>query len=46
MNAIDTLFQQLATQKRKAFIPFIPAGDPDLAASRLFILEMARRGRP
>src|SRR5579872_5761585 len=44
MNPIDTLFQQLAAQKKKAFIPFIPAGDPDLAATRLLIHEAARAG--
>jgi tryptophan synthase alpha chain len=44
MNPIDALFQRLATQKRKAFIPFIPAGDPDLAASGLLIQEAARQG--
>ena len=30
MNPIDALFQRLRTQKRKAFIPFVTAGDPDL----------------
>jgi len=44
MNSIDNTFQRLASQKRKAFIPFIPAGDPDLSASRLLIQEAARRG--
>jgi tryptophan synthase alpha chain len=29
MNAIDTQFQRLRSQKRKAFIPFLTAGDPD-----------------
>jgi len=44
MNAIDSLFQRLRAQNRKAFIPFIPAGDPDLATSAAFIEECARRG--
>src|ERR1700733_13273350 len=44
MNSIDALFQRLASQKRKAFIPFLPAGDPDLAGTRLLIHEVARRG--
>jgi tryptophan synthase alpha chain len=44
MNPIDTLFQRLAAEQRKAFIPFIPAGDPDLAGSRLLIQETARSG--
>src|SRR5437588_233487 len=30
MNPIDTLFQQLRREGRKAFIPFVTAGDPDL----------------
>ncbi|MEE9603058.1 MAG: tryptophan synthase subunit alpha, partial [Thermoguttaceae bacterium] len=30
MSAIDKLFEQLKQSGRKAFMPFIPAGDPDL----------------
>ena len=30
MNPIDSLFQRLRSQKRKAFIPFVTAGDPDI----------------
>jgi tryptophan synthase alpha chain len=33
MNAIDKLFQRLRSHGRKAFIPFLTAGDPDLAAT-------------
>jgi tryptophan synthase alpha chain len=33
MNAIDALFRTLRTQRRKAFIPFLTAGDPDAAAT-------------
>ncbi len=44
MNSIDTLFRRLATQKKKAFIPFIPAGDPNIAATGLVVKELARRG--
>jgi tryptophan synthase alpha chain len=44
MNAIDTLFTRLRTEKRKAFIPFLTAGDPDLATTALFAHEVARRG--
>ena len=29
MNAIDALFQRLRRDGRKAFIPFVTAGDPD-----------------
>jgi tryptophan synthase alpha chain len=32
-NAIDSLFQRLRAQGRKAFMPFLTAGDPDLAAT-------------
>ncbi len=31
MNPIDTLFQNLRAAKRKAFMPFVTAGDPDIA---------------
>jgi tryptophan synthase alpha chain len=44
MNAIDALFQRLRADKRKAFIPFVTAGDPDLAATEQLVLELARRG--
>lgn len=44
MNAIDALFQRLRTERRKAFIPFIPAGDPDLGFSAALVEECARRG--
>lgn len=44
MNPIDTLFQRLRSQGRKAFIPFLTAGDPDLQTTGLLFLEMARRG--
>ncbi len=44
MNPIDTLFTQLKAQKRKAFIPFITAGDPDLATTIAVVKELAGRG--
>jgi len=44
MNPIDTLFQRLRSEKRKAFIPFIPAGDPDLDTTGALIHELIRRG--
>ena len=44
MNPIDSLFQRLRSQKRKAFIPFITAGDPDLDATGQLLYEFARRG--
>jgi tryptophan synthase alpha chain len=44
MNPIDALFQRLRSQKRKAFIPFASAGDPDLETTKNLIRELARRG--
>jgi tryptophan synthase alpha chain len=44
MSRIDTAFQELRAAKRKAFIPFITAGDPDLNATRDIALELAKRG--
>jgi tryptophan synthase alpha chain len=34
MNPIDALFRRLRTENRKAFMPFLTAGDPDLAFTR------------
>jgi tryptophan synthase alpha chain len=31
MTAIDQLFARLKTERRKAFMPFITAGDPSVA---------------
>jgi tryptophan synthase alpha chain len=44
MNPIDSLFQELRAQRRKAFIPFITAGDPNLAMTAALVRELARRG--
>src|SRR5438876_11496373 len=44
MNPIDALFQRLRSQKRKAFIPFVTAGDPDLPATELLIRTLAENG--
>lgn len=44
MSDIDRLFAQLRAEKRKAFMPFITAGDPDLEFSALVIRELAARG--
>lgn len=43
-NPIDALFSKLRADKRKAFIPFVPAGDPDLATTAKLIRALARRG--
>jgi tryptophan synthase alpha chain len=44
MNPIDTYFQRLRSEKRKAFIPFITAGDPDLGTTAALVHDLARRG--
>ncbi|HEY7156444.1 MAG TPA: tryptophan synthase subunit alpha [Gemmataceae bacterium] len=44
MNPIDSLFARLWSQGRKAFIPFLTAGDPDLAATARFARTLAGRG--
>jgi tryptophan synthase alpha chain len=44
MNPIDSLFARLRSQERKAFIPFLTAGDPDLAATTRFARTLAGRG--
>ncbi len=44
MNRIDALFVRLAREGRKALMPFLTAGDPDLATTSALIAEMVRRG--
>lgn len=44
MNAIDSLFVSLRQSRRKAFIPFITAGDPDLTTTTALAKELSRRG--
>lgn len=44
MNPIAQRFQELRTQGRRAFIPFVPAGDPSLAATGDLVRELAARG--
>jgi tryptophan synthase alpha chain len=44
MNPIDQLFQRLRSQGKKAFIPFITAGDPDLKATESLIPKLAESG--
>jgi tryptophan synthase alpha chain len=44
MNAIDALFARLRAQGRKAFIPFLTAGDPDLAATVQLARSLPARG--
>ena len=44
MSAIDELFTRLRAARQKAFMPFVTAGDPDLAFTEAVIAELARRG--
>jgi tryptophan synthase alpha chain len=44
MNPIDALFQRLRHQGRKAFIPFLAAGDPDLETTEVFLEILFERG--
>jgi tryptophan synthase alpha chain len=44
MNAIDALFGRLRAQGRKAFIPFLTAGDPDPAGTVALARTLAGRG--
>jgi tryptophan synthase alpha chain len=44
MNSIDALFQNLRAARRKAFMPFVTAGDPDLAFTRELIPAVAESG--
>ncbi|MBM4094902.1 MAG: tryptophan synthase subunit alpha [Planctomycetes bacterium] len=44
MSAIDQMFRQLRADGRKAFMPFITAGDPDLAFTGDVLRLLASRG--
>jgi tryptophan synthase alpha chain len=44
MNSIDAVFQSLRAHGRKAFIPFLTAGDPDAAATVKLARAAARSG--
>jgi tryptophan synthase alpha chain len=44
MNAIDRRFQKLRETGRKAFIPFVTAGDPDLEFTRLVLQQLDHSG--
>jgi tryptophan synthase alpha chain len=44
MNAIDTVFQRLRADGKKALIAFLPAGDPTLDATALLARELAQHG--
>jgi tryptophan synthase alpha chain len=44
MNPIDQQFSRLRATNRKAFIPFVTAGDPDVAATELVVEALIRHG--
>ncbi|HSQ55811.1 MAG TPA: tryptophan synthase subunit alpha, partial [Gemmata sp.] len=44
MNPIDDLFRGLRAAKRAAFMPFVTAGDPDLAFTRDLLPAVAEAG--
>ena len=44
MPKIDDLFSKLRREKRKALMPFITAGDPDLAFTAAVVKELVARG--
>jgi tryptophan synthase alpha chain len=44
MSAIDEVFRTLRASKRKAFMPFVTAGDPDLEFTAAVLIELMKRG--
>jgi tryptophan synthase alpha chain len=44
MSAIDAVFRQLRSAGRKALMPFVTAGDPDLDFTQRLIRRLAARG--
>src|SRR5262245_59992283 len=44
MHVIDDLFAKLRCEKRKALMPFVTAGDPDLKFTAAVLREMVGRG--
>ena len=44
MSAVDQMFSELRASGRKALIPFITAGDPDLDFTQALVQELAARG--
>jgi tryptophan synthase alpha chain len=44
MSSIDQLFAKLRAEKRKAFMPFVTAGDPDLFFTAEVLKELSSRG--
>ena len=44
MSAVDDLFRRLRGEGRKALLPFITAGDPDIETSELLLRRLAEVG--
>src|SRR5262249_52902928 len=44
MNRIDALFSRLRSQGRRALMPFLTAGDPDLETTAALVREVVARG--
>lgn len=44
MNRIDALFARLKSENRPALMPFLTAGDPDLATTSALIQDLADQG--
>lgn len=44
MSSIDALFQNLRSSGRKALMPFVTAGDPDLDFTAAVLREVVKRG--
>ncbi|MFL5243543.1 MAG: tryptophan synthase subunit alpha [Gemmataceae bacterium] len=44
MNPIDSLFQRLRAAGKKAFIPFLTAGDPDIQTTEVLVRQLTRSG--
>lgn len=44
MNRIDALFSRLRGEGRRALMPFVTAGDPDLPTTAMLINELVSRG--
>lgn len=44
MNRIRKRFEELRKQGKKAFIPFITAGDPDFLTTKALVFELEKRG--
>lgn len=44
MSSVDELFHRLRSENRKALIPFVTAGDPDLEFTAALLKELVARG--